>query len=77
MRGAWPACRFGPAPAATLLRDCRLLPTLFGLEVTVLAPGTRAPDFRLPDHTGRVWQLDELRGTWVLLWWYPKASTPG
>ena len=43
----------------------------------MLAEGTPAPTFELPDHRGDVVRLAELRGTWVLLWWYPKASTPG
>jgi peroxiredoxin Q/BCP len=43
----------------------------------VLAPGTRAPEFSLPDEEGRTVSLAALRGHWVLLWWYPKAATPG
>jgi peroxiredoxin Q/BCP len=43
----------------------------------VLAPGTSAPAFSLPDENGEPVSLDDLRGRWVLLWWYPKASTPG
>lgn len=43
----------------------------------VLDAGTTAPSFALPDQDGAVVSLDDLRGRWVLLWWYPKASTPG
>lgn len=43
----------------------------------MLQPGMPAPDFALPDQDGNVVSLAELRGKWVLLWWYPKASTPG
>lgn len=43
----------------------------------MLAPGTPAPAFTLPDQAGRDVSLQDLRGGWVLLWWYPKASTPG
>lgn len=43
----------------------------------MLLPGTQAPDFRLRDQYGNAHTLDELRGNWVLLWWYPKASSPG
>jgi thioredoxin-dependent peroxiredoxin len=43
----------------------------------MLAEGTPAPDFSLPDQNGDVVRLADLRGQWVLLWWYPKASTPG
>lgn len=43
----------------------------------MLEPGQLAPEFQLPDHTGNKVALSDLRGSWVLLWWYPKASTPG
>jgi peroxiredoxin Q/BCP len=43
----------------------------------VLEPGTHAPPFSLPDQDGTIVSLADLRGQWVLLWWYPKASTPG
>lgn len=36
-----------------------------------------APAFTLPDQDGTATTLDELRGRWVLLYWYPKADTPG
>ncbi len=39
--------------------------------------GAPAPDFTLPDHVGRTVHLRDLRGSWVVLWWYPKASTAG
>lgn len=42
-----------------------------------LAPGDPAPDFALPDHTGMVRRLSEFRGRPVVLWFYPKARTPG
>jgi len=43
----------------------------------VLKVGTPAPDFTLPDQHGTDVALAAERGHWVLLWWYPKASTPG
>jgi peroxiredoxin Q/BCP len=43
----------------------------------MLARGTTAPDFALPDQHGDIVRLADLRGSWVLLWWYPKAATPG
>ena len=43
----------------------------------MLAAGTIAPLFTLPDQHGNAVSLADLRGQWVLLWWYPKASTPG
>lgn len=43
----------------------------------MLAEGTPAPDFTLPDDSGNDVTLSELRGRWVLLWFYPMADTPG
>jgi peroxiredoxin Q/BCP len=42
-----------------------------------LAPGVAAPTFQVLDHHGNPVSLADFRGEWVLLWWYPKASTPG
>lgn len=42
-----------------------------------LAPGDEAPEFALPDHTGAIRRLSEFRGHNVVLWFYPKARTPG
>jgi peroxiredoxin Q/BCP len=39
--------------------------------------GTPAPPFSLPDLHGETVSLDDLAGSWVVLWWYPKAATPG
>lgn len=43
----------------------------------MLQPGEPAPDFELPDHTGGIVRLSDLRGRTVVLWFYPKADTPG
>jgi peroxiredoxin Q/BCP len=43
----------------------------------MLQPGTEAPDFTRPDQDGNSVTLSDLRGRWVLLWWYPMADTPG
>ena len=43
----------------------------------MLAEGTPAPDFTLPDHDDNPVTLSDLRGKWVVLWWYPKAQTAG
>jgi thioredoxin-dependent peroxiredoxin len=39
--------------------------------------GEQAPDFQLPDHNGNAVRLSELRGQPVVLFFYPKANTPG
>ena len=43
----------------------------------MLEPGATAPSFALACDDGSVVRLDDLAGTWKLLWWYPKASTGG
>ena len=44
---------------------------------TRLQPGDLAPDFSLPDDTGSTVTLSELRGTKVIVYFYPAAMTPG
>ncbi len=39
--------------------------------------GDKAPDFTLPDQDGQPVKLSELRGKPVVLYFYPKADTPG
>lgn len=36
-----------------------------------------APDFTLPDQDGASVTLSELRGGWVVVYFYPKDDTPG
>jgi peroxiredoxin Q/BCP len=43
----------------------------------MLNVGQPAPDFTLQDHTGRWVSLKDFRGRTVVLWFYPKADTPG
>jgi peroxiredoxin Q/BCP len=42
-----------------------------------LNPGDPAPDFTLSDQEGTPVTLSELRGKTVVLYFYPKADTPG
>ena len=43
----------------------------------MIATGIEAPAFSLQDQNGDMVNLEDLRGKWVALWWYAKASTPG
>jgi peroxiredoxin Q/BCP len=43
----------------------------------MLAPGDSAPDFAVPDQHGHAVRLSDLAGRRVVLWFYPKADTPG
>ena len=39
--------------------------------------GEAAPDFNLPDQNGQMHSLQEYAGKWLVLYFYPKADTPG
>jgi len=39
--------------------------------------GKIAPDFTLPDQNGDFHSLQQYRGQWVVLYFYPKDDTPG
>ncbi len=43
----------------------------------MLADGTPAPDFQLPDQDGNPVALEDFRGKWLVFWWFPKAATAG
>ena len=43
----------------------------------MLLSGTQAPEFTLPDYNGKLYSLKDFRGKKVVLYFYPKDSTPG
>jgi thioredoxin-dependent peroxiredoxin len=43
----------------------------------MIEPGQQAPDFELPDQDGRAVKLSDFKGTPVVVYFYPKADTPG
>lgn len=43
----------------------------------MLQPGDRAPAFTLPDQNGNKVKLSDLQGQTVVLYFYPRADTPG
>ena len=43
----------------------------------MVSAGDRAPAFTLPDQDGKEHSLSDYEGRWVVLWWFPAASTPG
>ncbi len=43
----------------------------------MIGPGDPAPDFTLPDQRGNQVKLSDLQGQTVVLYFYPKADTPG
>ena len=42
-----------------------------------IKPGDKAPDFTLLDQRGEAFSLKSLKGRKVLIFFYPKADTPG
>ncbi len=39
--------------------------------------GDQAPAFSVVNQDGATVSLDQFAGKYVLIWWYPKADTPG
>ena len=42
-----------------------------------ISAGQPAPDFELPDQSGKLHSIEDYRGQWVALYFYPKDDTPG
>jgi peroxiredoxin Q/BCP len=51
--------------------------SLFKKKPKLLDVGSVAPAFELTDHTGQVHRLSDYTDKRVLIWFYPKADTPG
>ena len=45
--------------------------------MALIAAGVDAPDFNLPNQDGAAVKKEDFTGSYVLLWWYPRADTPG
>ena len=43
----------------------------------MLQVGEQAPGFSVQDHTGATVNLSDYAGKTIVLWFYPRASTPG
>jgi peroxiredoxin Q/BCP len=69
--------RPGPSLQAAVWGMAARLEALRRGEIRMLKPGDKAPDFAVQDHTGKIQKLSDYRGKTVVLWFYPKADTPG
>jgi peroxiredoxin Q/BCP len=49
----------------------------YDMAAKKLVPGAKAPDFTLPDSDEAMVSLKGMLGSWVVLYFYPKDSTPG
>ena len=47
------------------------------LIMTTLQPGDKAPNFSAKDQDGKVHSLEDYKGKKLVVFFYPKASTPG
>ena len=43
----------------------------------LLKIGDKAPEFTLPNSKGKNISLSDLNGQNIIIWFFPKASTPG
>ena len=64
------------ALAAVLLAAFSIL-SARAADDTLPAAGQTAPGFTLPSQDGAPISLDQYRGKWVVLYFYPKDMTPG
>jgi peroxiredoxin Q/BCP len=49
----------------------------FSITTSLPKVGQAAPDFRLSDAGGKMHLLQDYRGKWLVLYFYPKDDTPG
>lgn len=63
--------------ALCLLPGCAALGAGAAHAAAVPAVGQPAPDFVLPDQQGKMRHLQDWRGKWLVLYFYPKNDTPG
>jgi thioredoxin-dependent peroxiredoxin len=50
---------------------------LLARHAPILQPGQIAPAFEVRDHLGRLVRSSDFQGRRFVLWFYPKADTPG
>jgi thioredoxin-dependent peroxiredoxin len=45
--------------------------------MSIPQPGDQAPEVALPDETGTLHRLSDRRGSWTVVYFYPRDDTPG
>ncbi len=65
----------GQRPCHLMLRT--FFKRLFMSKPDLLAVGDPAPDFACATHTGETVHLADFQGRRLVLWFFPKADTPG
>lgn len=45
--------------------------------MSIVSAGQKAPAFSLPDQNGKIHKLADYKGSWVVLYAYPRDLTPG
>jgi peroxiredoxin Q/BCP len=68
---------FSLALAATVIAALSVRPARAADDTTMPAEGQKAPTFTLPSQDGSPISLDQYRGKWVVLYFYPKDMTTG
>jgi peroxiredoxin Q/BCP len=48
-----------------------------GKKGNLLVEGTQAPGFEIGDESGKKHNLQQYKGKKVVLWFFPRAMTPG
>ena len=81
-RCVWPSLEKRWAPPArsrySLLMVLRwILDQVLGRKAALLAVGAEAPEFEVQDHLGETVAKRGLLGRRYVLWFFPKAGTPG
>jgi len=65
---------------ASVLSAVVLVAFAFGTDISVaeqVSVGEPAPDFELVDQKGQLHSIEDYRGKWIALYFYPKDGTPG
>ena len=64
----WPEA-FRPMRFVRVQEDAKAMP--------LVKEGSTAPEFSALNQNRMPVTLADFRGKWLVLWWYPKADTPG